>query len=43
MSRRADSRALESLDYRTKTLDKEAGHVSGWLHEMRGLVEPEQG
>lgn len=37
----ADARTVETLDYKTKTLEKEAEQVSAWLHEMRGLVEAE--
>lgn len=37
----ADKILVETLEYKTRTLEREAEQVSGWLHEMRGLVEPE--
>lgn len=36
-----DARALEAPGYKTKTLEREAEQMSEWLHEIRGLVEPE--
>lgn len=36
-----DSRAIENLDFKTQALEREAGQICGWLHEMTGLVEPE--
>lgn len=38
----AGSRALESLDSRTRMLEGEADQVCGWLRELTGLIEPDQ-